>query len=66
MITLMSSLIEKKIGKSIKILRIDNDLEFVEIKFILHQKNALWDITCMGRHQQNGVAEGLIKFVRDG
>ena len=54
-------MIEKKTGKSIKTLRTYNGLEFVDKKFLQYctKKSIVRHKTCVGRPQQNGVAERM-------
>ena len=56
-------MIEKKTGKSIKTLRTDNVLEFVDKKFLQYctKEDIVRHRTCVGRPQQNGVAERMNK-----
>ena len=56
-------MIEKKAGRSIKTLRTDNGLEFVDSKFLNYCSNEgiVRHRTCAGRPQQNGVAERMNK-----
>ena len=55
------TMIEKKTGKSIKTLRTYNGLEFVDKKFLQYctKKSIVRHKTCVGRPQQNGVAERM-------
>ena len=57
------TMIEKKTGRSIKTLRTDNGLEFVEKKFLNYclKHGIVRHRTCVGRPQQNGVAERMNK-----
>ena len=57
------TMIEKKTGKSIKTLRTDNGLEFVDKKFLQYctKEGIVRHRTCVGRPQQNGVAERMNK-----
>ena len=56
-------MIEKKTGRSIKTLRIDNGLEFVDNKFLQYcaSEGIVRHKTCAGRPQRNGVAERMNK-----
>ena len=56
-------MIEKKIGRSIKTLRTDNGLEFVDSKSLQYcaSKGIVRHRTCARRPQQNGVAEKMNK-----
>ena len=53
----------KKTGRSIKTLRTDNGLQFVDNKFLQYcsSEGIVRHRTCAGRPQQNGVAERMNK-----
>ena len=56
-------MIEKKTGRSIMTLRTDNGLEFIDSKFLQYcaSEGIVRHRTCVGRPQQNGVAERMNK-----
>ena len=56
-------MIEKKTSRSIKTLRTDNGLEFVDDKLLQHsaREGIVRHRTCAGRPQQNGIAERMNK-----
>ena len=58
-------MIEKKTGRSIKTLRTDNGLEFVDNKFLQYCSNEgiVRHRTCTGHTQQNGVSERMNKML---
>ena len=57
------TMIEKKTGKSIKTLRTNNSHEFVDKTFLQYctKEGIVRHITCVGRPQQNSVAERMNK-----